>query len=270
MSKFRNVAFTSYLPAIEPDKVKSTYGVFGYETCPKTGRKHLQGYIEFKSAVSRKTAQERIGDDKCHIENRKGTAKEASDYCKKDGNFVEWGIISKPGERTDIQLIKDKVLAGGSIQDMLYDDTINNFQQMRFAEGLLKYKKPQMNEPPKCYFYHGESGSGKTKHVYDIERLEDIYRVEPGHEWFDGYCGQEAVLFDEFRGNIPLKIFLELTDRYPIRVKCKGGFVNWCPKRIYFTSCKDPYECYKNCGESYYQITRRFETGEIRHFTKVN
>ncbi len=56
---------------------------------------------------------------------------------------------------------------------------------------------------------------------------------------WDGYNGQEAILFDHFNGQWPIKMWLELTARQGIYVPGKGGliFLRRC-KRMYFTSLK--------------------------------
>lgn len=259
-SKHRNFCFTSYIKGQKLSSEKFSYIVYGKEICPDTGRHHLQGYVEFSQSVSFKVAQKRIGDPTCHIALRLGTAREAADYCKKDGDFIEVGIISKPGERTDLQLIKDRILKGDSdIRGMLEEDMVNNPQQLRFAEGLLKYRRNALRDPPICNWFYGQTGTNKSRTVWDKEGL-DLYVVEPGFEWFDGYVGQEAVLFDDFRGQITLCTLLRILDRYPLRLKMKGGFINWKPLRIYITSSKTPQECYKNCGENIDQLIRRLNS----------
>lgn len=266
MTRFRNVTFTSYLSEIKPTKF--SYCVFGKETCPSTGRQHLQGYIEFSSGVSLKTAQERIGDPNCHIEKRLGTSEQAATYCKKDGDIFEEGIISNPGERTDLQIIKDNLFSRkANIRDMLYNDTISNFQQLKFAEGILKYSKPMARERPLVYWWYGATGRGKT---YEVEIREglDYFTIEPDCEWFDGYVGQEAALIDDFRGNIQLGKLLQILDKKEIRLKQKGSFVIWNPKRIYITSSKSPQECYKNCQDNINQLLDRL--AEVRIFDGPN
>lgn len=67
--------------------LESDYLVCQVEEAPETGKLHLQGYVEFKNPRS-------IGKIKkimpgAHLERRLGTAKQASDYCKKDGTRKE-------------------------------------------------------------------------------------------------------------------------------------------------------------------------------------
>jgi len=92
----------------------------------------------------------------------------------------------------------------------------------------------------------GPTGTGKTRSVYDFHDHDSVYKHDGG-DWFDGYQGQEVVLFDDFSGSdFKLTYLLKLCDRYPMRVPVKGDFVHFRPKVIYFTSNVDPDEWYKN------------------------
>lgn len=80
------------------DSVK--YIVYGFER-GDSGTPHLQGFVIFNSPTVFSTAKEKLGD-RCHLEAAKGTSSQAADYCKKDGDFVEFGEVpSSQGKRTD-------------------------------------------------------------------------------------------------------------------------------------------------------------------------
>lgn len=49
-----------------------------------SGRYHIQGYVEFRNKITRITAQELIGDEKCHVEMAKGKPSENWAYCTKN------------------------------------------------------------------------------------------------------------------------------------------------------------------------------------------
>lgn len=261
--RHRNWCFTSYEEWLNP--VKYSYIVVGDETCPTTKKKHLQGYVEFTEGICKTQVQARIGDPKAHCEPREGTAQQAANYCKKEKILFEHGIMTNQGARTDLQLIKDEMLNGrGDIRDMLEKDMLNNFQQLSFAEKLVKYRRKTERDLPEIFWWFGATGTKKTYSVYLKEGYDNLHRMEPTYEWYDGYVGQDAVLFDDFRGNITLSLILQLTDRYPLSVKVKGGFADWRPKRIYITSSRSPEECYKGCTEDIGQLFRRLT--EVKEF----
>lgn len=84
-----------------------TYAVFGQEVAPTTGTRHLQGYVVFDD-------RKRIGAVRqvlpgCHVEVTRGTPQQAADYCKKDGDFQEFGVFANipfQGKRSDIDRFK--------------------------------------------------------------------------------------------------------------------------------------------------------------------
>lgn len=79
----------------------ASYVVFGRETAPTTGTPHLQGYVAF---AQRKTlvATKRIIAERGHYEVVRGTPKQAADYCKKEGDFDEYGELpAGQGKRND-------------------------------------------------------------------------------------------------------------------------------------------------------------------------
>lgn len=252
--------FTSYEQLkIDSDKKDFGYCIYGEEICPKTGKTHYQGYIEFKRAVSMNVVKLRLGVNTVHCEQRMGTQDQAINYCKKDNKYVEIGekFVYKQGERTDLSSIATSSREGVSVKEMVDMGMINNYQQLRFAEGLQKYVSSSSRDKPYVEWIYGPTGTGKTKKVY--EEAPDAYWTEPNLQWFDGYVGQEDVIIDEFRGQVPLNFMLRLLDRYPLSLPVKGSFISWKPKRIYITSCFHPSEVYKNCSENIQQLIRRID-----------
>jgi len=91
-----------------------SYLVFGREVAPTTNTPHLQGYVAF---LRRKTlGQARILIPRAHLEVAHGTPKEAASYCKKDGNFEEFGELpGGQGKRNDWVALQDWTLDLGRL-----------------------------------------------------------------------------------------------------------------------------------------------------------
>jgi len=97
-----------------------SYVLFGYEV-GELGTPHLQGYFQANhNNYSR--FKRKFGN--MHIEAQKGTFKEATDYCKKDGDFFEAGEADesingkKKGQRSDLMLVKEAISRGESYEEI--------------------------------------------------------------------------------------------------------------------------------------------------------
>lgn len=63
--------------------------------------------------------------------------------------------------------------------------------------------------------------------------------------WFDGYEGQDVVIFDDYRPQvIPFHLMLRVLDTWALDVPCKGGMVNFIPKLIVITTPDDPIKTF--------------------------
>lgn len=129
----RNVCFTSY--HADPPKwssTKMTYLVYQQEVCPKTGRDHWQGFVQFNNPMRMKGIKEALGLPDAHLEPMGGTPKQAADYCKKEesrkpgGLHGEYGQIRDQGKRMDLMEVKRKI----------FEDNYTRAMLMMEADGL--------------------------------------------------------------------------------------------------------------------------------------
>lgn len=241
------------------------YMVYGEEV-GESGTPHLQGFISFST---RKTFNgvKAILPTGAHIETARGSPAQAANYCKKDGKFAEFGNCpGGSGQRSDLSLLYDRIKSGAT-----YKEIAEEFpsQFLRYRHNILQTIRdlqPERTAPTNVVVLWGRTGAGKTRQVWDYHNRENIY-VHTGEQWFDGYEGQEIVLFDDYNGSeFKLSYLLKLLDRYPMRVPVKGGYVQWNPKQVYFTSNKDPKTWYANAHEEHQAaLFRRINT--IQHFT---
>jgi len=69
------------------------YLIYGKETA-STGTPHLQGFLICKQP-SRLAGIKKLISVRVHAEKARGTSAQASTYCKKENNFIEYGTITE-------------------------------------------------------------------------------------------------------------------------------------------------------------------------------
>lgn len=221
------------------------YLVYGREVGALRKTPHLQGYVLFKDAKSFMKVKKLLGD-RANIKKRykKSSPLQASNYCKKEGQFWETGELPVgQGKRTDFEKTRDLIKSGARMNEIV--DVATSYQTLRSAELILKYNEAPRNYPPYVLWLYGDSGTGKTRTAYEL--FPDLYRkTNMMGFWFEGYDGHENVLLDDIKDDSRqmYEMLLELLDRYDCRVPFKGGSRQFRGRNIVVTSIKSPFELY--------------------------
>lgn len=207
-----------------------------------------------------------IGDDRCHVEQRRGTHDEAREYCLKretrDPNYDPFELGEPPinqGKRQDLTACKDLILAGVSEADLAteyFGTWCQHRQAFREFRELIarrdRLQQPAFQKKTVVWIY-GPTKTGKTSKAHsDLERLygrEGYYVLSPSNyknTWFDGLQpSDKGILIEELApGVISMNLFLRLTDGRDIQVESKRGRIASMVDTIYITSNFHPDEIY--------------------------
>lgn len=251
--KLRQLAATS----------KVNYLIFGRESAPDTGTLHLQGYVGFRRRFTRIQVIGLVGQ--AHLEKAKGKPLQAANYCRKGGDYEEFGQCPiGQGARTDLVKACEAFVSGRSLQDLTKEYPVEFVKYHRGLERLRQLQTKPRNWITEVYVFWGDTGSGKTREAFS--RAPGAYFKPPG-KWFGLYDGESDVIFDDFGGSeCKLTDLLKLLDRYPCDVEVKGGFVRFVPKRIFITSNRKPEEWYPNAHPEHVAALRRRFT-QVLHFS---
>lgn len=233
------------------------YLIIGREV-GENGTPHLQGYVEWTSAKKWSTLK-RL-NSRIHWEKRRGTAKQASDYCKKDGDFIEVGELSGQGERSDLKEVTTYIMDNRPTIDevmMAYPVVFLKYAKSLSAMVDRVRTKPRTDKPKVIWLY-GKAGAGKTKAAVSIDG--DTY-MKDGTKWWNGYCGQRVVVLDDFNppnpNTVEFRDFLRWIDRYQCQVETKGGYVQLNSPIMIVTSEFKPDDKYMD--NTLDQVTRRLD-----------
>ncbi len=225
------------------------YLIYGREHADR-GTYHYQGYCEFNRTISKPTIRALLGG-RAHVELRMRTAQEASDYCKKDDDFSEWGTPSPgQGTRSDLIQVQADIDSGMSLQNV---SSAHFGTFLRYHRGLMLYismlPKPRRS-PPHLKWMYGPTGSGKTTQIsilLDGSNEDEVYYVStsPTGTWWDGYCGEKTVVLDDLRASwFPHNFILRLFDSIPMTVPSHGGCATLLADTYIITTNNPPHMLY--------------------------
>lgn len=232
------------------------YVLTGFEKGEK-GTPHIQGYAELNKPTRFNTIKKIL--PRAYIALRRGTQDQAIKYCKKDGNWVEFGEPKRQGERSDLLGVKQAALDGGMRNVTNQYETMAAFQ---IASKFLTYNEPARDFKPRVIWIWGPTGTGKSRKAREV-CTEDTYTKNQGSKWWDGYDGHKSIIIDDFRDSWwPLTYMLALLDRYEFQVEVKGGYRQIRAETMVITSAFSPADCYGGCGESIQQLLRRIDVVE--------
>lgn len=218
-----------------------------------TGTYHTHIFICCSGAVRFSTVKKRFPE--AHLEVCKGTATENRDYVfklgkyagtdkeetRQDGTQEEWGElpVERQGARNDITDLYDMIKDGltnfeileACPQYMLNLDKIERCRQVVLED---RYKR-EWRTLYTTYIY-GDTGSGKTRSVMEKYGYDNVYRITDYEHPFDGYKGQDVVIFEEFRSSLRITEMLNLLDGYPCELRCRYSNKIACFTKVYIIS----------------------------------
>ncbi len=247
--KSRHWCFTINNPTDKdmPDLAKVTYMVIGREV-GDTGVNHLQGYVVFNNRLRLTQAKKVL--PRAHLEMKRGTVAQAADYCKKDGDFAEYGKLPENGLITkEINLSKwsDAIALArsGNLNDITPDYLTRYYHAFKRMEQDNPIKPPPLKE--KCNeWIIAPSGFGKSTYA---RGKYPIYFDKAPNKWYIGFKDEVALLLDDYGPNE----FQYLTwyikrwaDNFAYPMETKGGGKNIRPMNVVVTSQYTIEECFED------------------------
>ena len=246
------------------------YGVIGKEIS-KSGTPHLQIFFCLKNARTFKSLKKSFPIP--HIEPRykDSSNEQASQYCKKEGNFIEFGALPcNQGKRTDLNDIRDEILTGLPVDSIIVERPMLYHQYGRTLHAIEDIRMRQLyrNFKTEGIWICGLSGTGKSTLAFKnfTPQTHYVWKYEASN-WQDGYTQQETIILDEFRGQIKFSDLLMMIDEHPNFYVSRRGRppLPFLSKKVIITSVLRPEEVYKNLSlnDKMEQLTRRIIIQEL-------
>lgn len=232
----------------------SKYSVVSKEVGDE-GTPHIHGYYELERPMRFSTIKKRF--PRANIGPRTGTAKEAREYVKKNGDFIERGEPSEQGRRKDIEEVAEKIIKGTDLREIALEHPTTFIKYNRGIREMRNTLLRDRTEKPTVVWLWGKTGVGKTRTPHDIHGAKEVY-IKDSTQWWNEYTQQEAIVIDDFDvGRWPYRDLLRLLDRYAYQGQTKGGYVKINSPYIYITCSKAPKDCWM--GSELEQIERRVD-----------
>lgn len=209
---------------------------------------HVQGFVQFKERKRLASVKLWLDEHTAHCEKARGTPSQAWDYCtKEDGAPLTFGARPEgpaQGKRSDLAAVWEGLAAGKTLLELCDEHPgtvirnergLTRMNNRRAALGVPKFRDVQV------HVLWGDAGTGKTRYAVDAE--DDLYIADMADNgWWDGYEGQEAVLIDDFYGQIKPSKMLRILDGYRLQLPVKGSSTFARYTRVYITSNAPPEE----------------------------
>ncbi|AUM61717.1 Rep [uncultured virus] len=279
MAQGKNWCFTLNNPAIDELEVAEAlqtreelvYAIYQLEE-GENGTPHFQGYVMFSERLRRTQTSALL--PKAHWEVAKGTPEQNRVYCSKIpkiGEHVEIGIFPGKGQgrRTDLAGLHSALKDG-----LRQADYANEYFEffLRYPNLVQNYDAAQIQprsaeEETLCWLFIGPPGTGKSRLSRGLADclygIDGVFRKFPG-KWWDGYRGERAVIWDDFRGHSATFTDFKLcVDRYPLRVEIKGTTCNLAAKHFFITTNSEPDTWWKE------EVTGSDHSAIFRRITRV-
>lgn len=226
----------------------SVYHIVGKET-GESGTPHLQGYIVLVDKARLTRLKKWM--PRAHWEVSRGTPLEASEYCKKEGDFTETGALplaphAAGGAKRKAQYDEAYQLAReGKRAEIDKELLIKHDSALRRIENEHRPIRETLTEDTTAIWLWGPPGVGKSKYVR--EKYGGSLYVKNANKWFTGYINQDYVLIEDVDPSTMVHSahFYKLWfDRYPIPVETKGGETIIRPLKFVVTSNYTIEQCF--------------------------
>lgn len=264
------------LVAINTETICVDSGIIAKEK-HEDGNWHVHAWIHFKGIPngSKIRVPHRLLDMYGKHGNYQGARSDANvqKYCIKDGDYIFWGMTD-PKQRQDcrkrhINLIIADILTGTkSLEQAIQErpSLLLQLDKLQMNLDLMKSltAKRKEGQMPSLIFIEGPAGVGKSTIAHSLTLPEETFLVPlPSSKgsswWFDGYHGQQMILFDNISPETapPYDLICQMVNPSVCRLPVKGRFVLSSASMIVMTSTASPKTIWKNLD---HQMMRRMTT----------
>lgn len=228
------------------------------------GYRHWQAVVAFPKKISL-VGVRRVLPSRGHYEPTDSA--KANQYVQKedtrDGEPFEFGArLFKRNSEKDWEEIRQKAIEG-KLLEVPADIFVRYYSSLRRIAGDYAHPVGILRT---VFVFWGPTHTGKSHRAWSEGSAEgsQVYGKSPSTKFWCGYRGEDAVVIDEFRGDIGVGHLLRWFDRYPVNVETKGGSMPLVASRIWITSNLHPRSWYPDLDSaSLDALLRRLQIVEM-------
>lgn len=220
----------------------------------KDGKLHVQFAVAFRDQCRAPQARRIIGGDSGPFTGfmEPAFSKNIWDYVTKEDSRVAsipgYGALTDDsGHRSDLDILYAEIANGSPLWDIM-SRFPRQFMRNHAAVSKLcaMYDRPRPYGPCTVEVWWGVTGSGKSHQAFN--QYPQAYRKTIPGKWWEGYKGEQCVVFEEFNPEedkeLRLPELLKILDKYPYQVEIKGASLQLKANHFIFTTNIDPRKWY--------------------------
>lgn len=191
-------------------------------------------------------------------DTKRGGIAGAIKYCTKEQTRLEgpfeFGTRPKAtqGKRNDILALRDAIVKEQYDDQQLFKDDNLAVAHARYPTLATRirfaFNIDQRTEQTYAFIFWGLPRTGKTTAAINYCKEKGLTYYTPPQKqnddnnlWWDGYQQQNVVIINEMNGSfMKPSLYLQLIDKAPLTLPCKGSSVSFNSRLIIFTSNQKP------------------------------
>lgn len=209
----------------------------------ESGTPHLQGLVQLQNGRTLTAMKRWLGSKRWNLQVAR-SLQDAWDYCRKgEQSHEEWAEHGVEGpsyglNHVDVVTVGERppeapedswgqavamIEAGTSVLEVIrrFPGFARSISALLRLEAEVATQQSRQWRHLEVTYVWGAAGTGKTRAVMEGHGYDEVYRVTNWRNPWDGYRGQDVVLFDEFRSQPTMSEMLNWLDGYPIDLPCR-------------------------------------------------